>query len=255
MRPSSGVLFAVGAALAGCRSGAGTAPVVPGVKLDVTRHAAADTVTYRRSVTDSGRESASGTRVVVTYASTAAGRAPQLVVAQRFPGGGGEIIDTAVADLRTLRAVSHASHQPAKTMHFVFGENSADGTVSARGASDAAPVTQAVHQNVGGAIFDSNIIELVVASLPLRAGFHDSLPFFIFERGGRVPMLVTVRERALVEFSALGRRAAWIVTVGVPGAPATLWIDVRTRAVLRVRYDIVSRQMSFTDERQTPLPG
>jgi hypothetical protein len=34
-----------------------------------------------------------------------------------------------------------------------------------------------------------------------------------------------------------------------------VWIDTATRAVLRVRYDISDRQMSFTDERVTPLAG
>jgi hypothetical protein len=45
------------------------------------------------------------------------------------------------------------------------------------------------------------------------------------------------------------------VTVGVPGAPATVWVDAATRTVLRVRYDIAARAMSFTDERVTPLRG
>jgi hypothetical protein len=58
-----------------------------------------------------------------------------------------------------------------------------------------------------------------------------------------------------VAFPKLGERDAWIVTVGVPGAPATIWVDAKTRAVLRVRYDIAARAMSFTDDRVTPLPG
>jgi len=45
------------------------------------------------------------------------------------------------------------------------------------------------------------------------------------------------------------------VTVGVPGAPATIWVDAKTRVVLRVRYDVAARGMSFTDDRVTPLHG
>jgi hypothetical protein len=66
-------------------------------------------------------------------------------------------------------------------------------------------------------------------------------------------MPVAVRDRATVRFASLGDRDTWIVTVGVPGAPATIWVDAKTRAVLRVRYDIAARGMSFTDERITPL--
>jgi tartrate dehydratase beta subunit/fumarate hydratase class I family protein len=68
-------------------------------------------------------------------------------------------------------------------------------------------------------------------------------------------MQVTVRERAAVAFPSLGEREVWVVAVGVPDAPATVWVDTRTRAVLRVRYDIAARAMSFTDDRVTPLPA
>lgn len=45
------------------------------------------------------------------------------------------------------------------------------------------------------------------------------------------------------------------MTVGVPEAPATVWVDIQTQAVLRIRYDLSARPMSFTDERVTPLGG
>jgi hypothetical protein len=66
-------------------------------------------------------------------------------------------------------------------------------------------------------------------------------------------MRVAVKERATVTFPRFGARDAWVVTVDVPGAPATFWIDVQTRAVLRGRYDITARAMSFGEERITPL--
>jgi hypothetical protein len=66
-------------------------------------------------------------------------------------------------------------------------------------------------------------------------------------------MPVAVRERATIDFPVVGPRAAWVVSVGVPGAPATIWVDIETRAVLRTRYDITARSLSFTDDRITPL--
>jgi hypothetical protein len=141
-------------------------------------------------------------------------------------------------------------------MRFDFTGSDADGKVTeVATAGDTITTTKAVHQPLGGTIFDSNVIELVVASLPLAPNFSTELPFFIYERGGRVPMQVAVRERANVDFPKLGNRDAWIVTVGVPGAPATVWVDTKTRAVLRVRYDIAARATSFTDDRITPLRG
>jgi hypothetical protein len=232
----------------------GQPAVVPGLDVRVDRTPGPDTVVYQRTITRAGQDSSAGTRTVVLQVTHGSGGAPLLEVEQRFPGGGGEIVDTAIAELGTMRAVAHRSHQPARTMRFTFTGNDVEGTVAAaRVAGDSASKVEAVHQALGGPIFDSNVLDLVVAGLPLREGFSAELPFFIYERGGRVPMAVAVQERATVPFSRLGRRQAWVVTVGVPGAPATVWVDGRTHDVLRVRYDISARGISFTDERVTLL--
>jgi hypothetical protein len=232
-----------------------TQPVVSGIMVRVTPPRGSDTIVYARSITRAGHDTAAGTRTVVSRVVDGPDRARLLEVEQRFPAGGGEIVDTAVAELSTLRAVAHRSHQPTRTMRFEFAGGNADGVVNsaAHGADSARSAV--VHQSLGGAIFDSNVIDLVVASLPLESGFSTELPFFIYERGGRVAIPVAVRERASVKFPSVGERDVWIVSVGVPSAPATIWVDAKTHAVLRVRYDIAARAMSFTDDRVTPLHG
>ena len=229
--------------------------VVPGIAVHVDVPSGRDTVVYRRTITQNGRDTLAGTRTVVRRVLPGPGGAPLLEVEQRFPAGGGEIVDTALADLGTLRAVAHRSHQPARTMRFDFTGSAARGSVTKVATATQAAGTEAVDQDLGGAIFDSNVLDLVVAALPLRADFRATLPFFIYERGGRVPMAVAVTGPAPVTFPALGEREVWVVTVGVPGAPATVWVDRATRAVLRVRYDIAARATSFTDDRVTPLRG
>jgi hypothetical protein len=233
----------------------GETSVVAGITVRASQPRGADTVVYQRSITRAGKDTMAGTRTVVSRVVDGPNRTPLLEVEQRFPAGGGEIVDTAVAELRSLRAVAHRSHQPTRTMRFDFVGSDAEGTVTEVAVGDSAKPAQAVHQSLGGPIFDSNVIDLVVASLPLDRGFSAELPFFIYERGGRVAMAVAVRERATVAFPRLGERDAWIVTVGVPGAPATIWVDAKTHAVLRVRYDIAARGVSFTDDRITPLHG
>jgi len=227
--------------------------VVSGITIHVDEPRGMDTVVYRRSVTRAGKDSATGTRTVVSWVAEGADHAQLLKVEQRFPAGGGEIVDTAIATLKTLRAVAHRSHQPTKTMRFDFVGSDADGMVTESGSAKDSTTVKSVHQSLGGPIFDSNVIDLVVASLPLAPGFSAELPFFIYERGGRVPMTVAVRDRSTFDSPTLGKRDAWIVTVGVPGAPATVWVDSKTHAVLRVRYDIAARGVSFTDDRITPL--
>jgi hypothetical protein len=233
-----------------------TSPVVPGLAIQIAPPRDVDTVIYQRSITRAGRDSAAGTRTVVSRVLRGAGQVPLLQVEQRFPGGGGAIVDTAVAELSTLRAVAHRSHQPTRTMRFAFVGNDAEGTVSETSvATKSSPPPQAIHQSLGGPIFDSNVIDLVISGLPLERGFSTTLPFFIYERGGRVAMAVAVRDRGTSSFGKLGERDAWVVGVDVPGAPATVWVDVKTRSVLRVRYDIAARGLSFTDERTTELRG
>jgi len=229
--------------------------VVPGIAVHVDLPSGLDTVVYRRTITQNGRDTVAGTRTVVRRVLPGPAGAPLLEVEQRFPAGGGEIVDTALADLGTLRAVAHRSHQPTRTMRFDFTGSAARGSVTTVATATRAAGTEAVDQDLGGPIFDSNVLDLVAAALPLRADFRATLPFFIYERGGRVPMPVAVTTATSVTFPALGQREVWVVTVGVPGAPATVWVDRATRAVLRVRYDIAARATSFTDDRVTPLRG
>jgi len=231
-----------------------TSSVVPGLALKLNVAPGPDTVVYRRSINRAGRDSITGTRTVVMRIVSGQDRTRLLQVEQRFPGGGGTIVDTAVAELSSARAVAHRSHQPTRTMLFDFDANDAAGIVSITPVSrDSMPRVDSVRQKLGGPIFDSNIIEVVVAALPLASKFTTELPFFIYERGGRVPMRVAVQERSTVQFPALGARVAWVVSVDVPGAPATVWVDARTRDVLRVRYDLRAQGMAFTDDRTTPI--
>src|SRR5262245_4436895 len=81
--------------------------VTPGVSFHFAQGSGPDTVVYRRSITSAGKDSVTGTRTVVRRVIEAADGTRLLEVEQRFPGGGGEIVDTALAEVHTLRAVAH----------------------------------------------------------------------------------------------------------------------------------------------------
>jgi hypothetical protein len=228
-------------------------PVLPGLRIYINQSPQRDTVVFQRTVTRNGQDSSAGVRTVVTRAIVDRPGAHLVEIEQRFPAGKSEIVDTSINQLHTMRAVAHASHQPTRTMRFNFEGNSAIGTVAAKGANGDS-VTE-VKQDVGGPIFDSNVIDLVVGELPLAPGYAATLPFFIYERGGRVMTPVKVRERASLPFGKLGQRDVWVVDVGIPGAPATMWIDAQAHTLLRVRFDVTARAMVLTDERITPLHG
>lgn len=229
-------------------------PVVPGIALHVVAVPGPDTVVLRRSLSRQGTDSVMGIRTVVSRIVVAATGQRLLVVEQRFPGGGGEIVDTAISELTTMRAVAHRSHQPSRAMQFDFVGSEVVGALATTGPEkDGTSTTRQVHQAIGGPIFDSNVLEMVVAALPLRRDFEAVLPLFIYERGGRVETPVAVRAHTRVHFPVLGTREAWIVTLDLPGVSATIWVDTATRAVLRTRYEVAARGVSFTDDRVTPL--
>jgi len=228
-------------------------PVVPGLAIYINQGVRPDTVVFQRWITRNGRDSSAGTRTVIARAVVDRPGPHMVEIAQRFPGGGGEIVDTAIDELHTLRAVAHSSHQPTRTMQFEFKGDAAAGTVAFKRPGGDSVIN--VRQHLGGGVFDSNVIDLVVGELPLAPDYSVSLPFFLYERGGRVMTPVKVREKTSTSFARLGEREVWVVDVGVPGAPATVWVDTRTHTVLRIRYDITARGMSFTDERVTPLHG
>jgi len=70
-------------------------------------------------------------------------------VEQRFPAGAGEIVDTSIAELPSLRALGHRSHQPNRTMRFDSGADTAQGTVTTAATADSASRVESVHQPLG----------------------------------------------------------------------------------------------------------
>ena len=167
-----GVLALSALSVSACAHAPTPVVVVPGLAVKFETSAPADTVVYRRSILTGTQDSSAGSRTVVLRIDRSTPGIRHLEVEQRFPAGGGIIVDTAVAELPGLRAVAHRSHQPTRTMRFEFGDAQASGVVTPRDSAG-----QTVQQDVGGLIFDSNILDLVVASLPLRAGLTTELPF------------------------------------------------------------------------------
>ena len=78
-------------------------PVVPGLALRIYEAVQPDTIVFQRSVTRAGQDSSAGTRTVVMHALFPASGAHLLEVEQRFPAGGGEIVDTAIDELHPPR--------------------------------------------------------------------------------------------------------------------------------------------------------
>lgn len=155
------------------------------------------------------------------------GRAALLSV-QRFRAGSGETIDSSWADLHTLAPLAHRSHNPSRVMALDFAGNRVTGRYS---PTDSAART--IDQHLATPAFDSNIMDLVIAALPLQPGYAVRIPYYIYERGGAVWFNVRVVDTTTVTGRA-GDHPAWVVEATTEGDGTTrYWIDRATRVVLR----------------------
>jgi hypothetical protein len=85
-----------------------------------------------------------------------------------------------------------------------------------------------------GPVFTGSLMDLVFRALPLRVGLRVRIPILIPERGEVWPFIVSVEGIGIVE-TRDGPVEAWRVVAGTDtGEPDVLWIDRRTRALLRV---------------------
>jgi hypothetical protein len=156
----------------------------------------------------------------------------------------GTVIDSTLCLAASLAPVSERSHQPTKTMSLNFDGAHVTGTVAPH---DSAP--HAVDMHTGVPVFNSTDTDLIVASLPLAAGYQAILPFFTYELGGIERDTVTVLRAEKVAMPD-GERLAWVAQVGDPFVRITYWVDSATREILqseivRRRDGIVMRVTRF----------
>ena len=112
------------------RAQSSSASVVSEITIHVDEPRGMDTVVYQRSITRAGKDTAAGTR---TGRELGCGRNRSRAIARSraaLPSWWRRDRDTAIAALKTLRAVAHRSHQPTRTMRFDFVGTEADGTVT-----------------------------------------------------------------------------------------------------------------------------
>jgi len=184
-----------------------------------------------------------GEQVQVLTTGTWRGR-PTLISVQRFETPRGTIVDSSVNDLATLAPIRHHSSGAGRTMALDF----AGARVTGRYApADSAAL--AIDQHFAARPYDSNVFDLVIASLPLAGGYAAHVPFYVYEQGGVVwyDVGVTGRERTTLRDGAAVD--TWALTVQEAGRlRARLWITDAPREVVRSTY-YISPGMEYTVSR------
>src|SRR5262249_41509009 len=91
---------------------------------------------------------------------------PAILRVQNVDGPTGQMTDTAVADPNTLAPRWHSSHAEHRNLHLEFGRGRVTGTYK-----DAGDPSFDINQQVGDTLFDSNMLDVLIAALPLTEGF------------------------------------------------------------------------------------
>ncbi|HEU5050883.1 MAG TPA: hypothetical protein VFU00_11190 [Gemmatimonadales bacterium] len=223
-----GTILLLAAPLAAARAQEPTPPAVrAGDEAVDGRRLSLGSSSYRLVMRENGKELGGATIRIVVSAADAAGEAGLLIV-KTVESPRGTIFDTSLVRRRTLQPVWHHSTQPTRRMRLDFRADSVTGAVT---PNEGAPVP--VAHGTAEPTFDSAVLEQVIGSLPLAAGYAARIPFYIHEAGGLVWYGVRVAgEESVTGFG--GQPAiAWRVAVDAMDRTVTSWFDRASGAWLR----------------------
>jgi hypothetical protein len=192
--------------------------------------------TLRMIMSREGQEQQIGTLSDELTATTAGGTPVLIRVQQITTNGRGTMTDTSVATAASLAPRWHSSHGPNRTLRVEFAPGRVRGSEQPRGGE-----ATAIDQVVGTKIFDSNMLDVLVASLPLSATYKGRIPVYVYEAGGETPVDV-----AVVSSESLNGDAVWVVGVMLGGRVAMYYVTkVKPRVVQIVSQPAPGIELKF----------
>jgi hypothetical protein len=160
---------------------------------------------------------------------------------QVFHSPRGANTDTSIVLVDGLAPVRHRGHNSSRDLELNFAGTTVSGRTVVSGA--ATPFQRETAQPV----FDSSILELVLAAMPLKSGFRARLPMYIHEQNGLVWHDVRVVGEESVPSDGTEVRA-WQVEIKTPDFALTYLVNKQTLEPLGAR---ASREnMSFKMSRK-----
>ncbi len=136
----------------------------------------------------------------------------------------GRMADSSVADRATLAPRWHRSDSERRSMALEFTRGHVTGKYA-----DAGEPAYEINETVSERTYDSNMLDLLVAALPLAAGYRGRLQVFLWEAGGEIPADVAVTGSEDVD-----GQSAWVAEVTLMGKPARYYVSKREPRVLRI---------------------
>lgn len=127
----------------------------------------------------------------------------EIIHVQTVADADGVLVDSSVADRATLKPRWHRSTNDRRTLHLAFSPGRVVGQDQEMGNPP-----RDIKETVSDRVFDANLLDVLIAALPLAEGFRGRLSVFLWEAGGEIPLDVVVTGSATI-----GGRDTWAVDV------------------------------------------
>lgn len=168
-----------------------------------------------------------------TLARTADGG---VVRVQRIASPRGAQVDSLTAS-PGLSPRSHVSRNPGRSVDLQFSPRGVPRGVSGTYA-DAGATPVAIDDALGGPAFDSGMIDLIARAVPLEVGFGATAQTYERASAGAGETGAVYTVRVLRRETLNGREAAVVEYARGGGGATRSWVDVETRALLRLESDV-----------------
>lgn len=152
---------------------------------------------------------------------------PTLTRVQTVKTPRGTRVDSAIVARGSLTPHYHSGHMGKHSMQLYFEGAAVTGQYTPED-STARPIDQAL----AGAVYDSNVWDLVISALPLSEGYTARLPLYWYEQGGRVWAEIAVTGSETVPAGGASVDA-WVVNADFNGRKQTLWIAKAPRRLVK----------------------
>lgn len=168
--------------------------------------------------------------VTASLERTTAGNRPAMLAVNAFTGGA---VDSLWFDPRTLRPMRIRSHTPARVLSLDFAGHH----VTGRREPPETALTL-IDQQIPVPPFAADMIDVLVASLPLVRGFTARVPVYESQAEALAWYTVRVSDMELVNGEGGRTSPAWLVHVDTPRRKLRYWVARDSRRILRSEYDL-----------------
>jgi len=155
---------------------------------------------------------------------------PALIAITTITTQRGSGADTTILSTRGLVPISHRSLNPGRALDLNFDGRLVHGSITPAGGT-----ANPIRQETAVPTFDSAVMDLVIAALPLQTGFAARIPIFILEQNGLVWLDVRVTAETRIQ-DADRTVHVFEVAARAPSGDTRYFIETTTREVVRTSF-------------------